>query len=177
MSQSIGGVIEPIIRAHAFNLVYAQKLVEDLTPEQMTAVPGPGHENHPAFTLGHLCTGAAMVANGLGVACELPEGWTDLFQRRGPNDRRLPESTEYPAKDVLLAELERLHHLTADGLRRATAESFAKECNWRLGKWLPTDIDAKLFMCVGHELMHLGQLAAWRRAMGLPAAMAALPTL
>ncbi|MCB9858537.1 MAG: DinB family protein [Phycisphaerales bacterium] len=168
-----------IERALAFHLVYARQLVEDLTHEQMCSVPGPGHENHPAFTLGHLCTGADMTAEDVGMKRDLPAGWQDLFERRGPNDRRLPDaaSADYPKKTELLAELERQHARIVDGLRRTTSERFGSLTKWRLGRWLPTQLDALLFMCVSHESMHLGQLAAWRRAMGLPAAMASLPAM
>jgi hypothetical protein len=163
--------------AYAFNLVYAAKLVADLDAAQMVAVPGRGHENHPAFTLGHLCVAAAMVAEDSGAGRDLPGGWTELFERRGPSDRRLPDADAggYPPKRALLAELERQHGRALAGLDRAGSERLAARAQWRLDLWLPTELDAAMFMCVTHEALHLGQLAAWRRAMGLPAAMAALP--
>jgi len=163
--------------AYRFHLVYAAKLVEDLDPEQMVTVPGPGHENHPAFTLGHLCAGASMVAEDFTITPDLPPGWAELFGRAGPNDRRLPDTDaeKYPPKSELLAELERQHEHALAGLERASTEQLATPQRWRLGLWLPTTRDAAMFMCITHEALHLGQLAAWRRAMKLPAAMAALP--
>ena len=45
-------IIETIILQYDFNLAYAKAFVQDLTDEQMTIVPAPGLDNHPAFTLG-----------------------------------------------------------------------------------------------------------------------------
>ncbi len=45
---------------------------------------------------------------------------------------------------------------------------------WRFDGTLPTLADAAVFLAVTHEAQHLGQLAAWRRALGLPSALAAL---
>lgn len=160
-------------RAYAFNLDYARQLVADLDPQQMTHVPGPGHENHPTFTLGHLCTGAALAAAWLGVPRDLPEGWDVLFERRGPSDRRLPDDgAEWPSKEALLAELARQHARVIAALRAAPPAKLAKLAEWRLDAWMPRMLDGLGFLLVGHEMMHLGQLAAWRRAMQLPAAMA-----
>jgi hypothetical protein len=53
--------IEYIIKQYHFNLEYARALVQDLTNDQMTVIPTNGLENHPAFTLGHLISGSALV--------------------------------------------------------------------------------------------------------------------
>ncbi len=47
-------MIEPLLANYSLNLRYAQVLVEDLADGDMTCSGGPGLENHPAFTLGHL---------------------------------------------------------------------------------------------------------------------------
>ena len=39
----------------------------------------------------------------------------------------------------------------------------------------PTVAGAALFLAVTHEALHLGQVAAWRRARGLPSALAGMP--
>jgi hypothetical protein len=57
--------IPSIIAQYDFNFQWAKKLVEDVNDNQMTASPFPGFENHPAFTLGHLVTGSAMMAEDL----------------------------------------------------------------------------------------------------------------
>ena len=39
---------------------------------------------------------------------------------------------------------------------------------------MPTLGDAVVFFAVSHEAMHLAQVAAWRRARGLPSALASV---
>ena len=165
-----------IIRSYQFNLKYAHELVADINDAMMCTSPGKGFENHPAFTLGHLVTAAALTVKYLGGSYKLPQGWEELFRRKGPGDSRLPElnSDLYPKKEVLLAELTQ-QHLTVEELITDLDENRFKEpAHWRFDDHMPTLGDLLYFMCVSHEAMHLGQLAAWRRAMNLPSALANL---
>jgi len=170
------------IRLYAWNLRYAKALVSDLSETQSTEGSGPGLENHPAWTLGHLASASDMLAEDLGLERDLPEGWRELFERRGPGDPRLPESEQdaYPPIEALLAELERQHLRVERAWREKLAEQATGESaldaplKWRFCDALPTLSDAVMFFAVSHEAMHLGQLAAWRRARGLPSALASL---
>ncbi len=165
-----------IEKQYAFQLDYARRLVADLDEEQVTTTGGPGLENHPAFTLGHLVTGAWYTLRALGQDVALPAGWMKLFGREGPSDRRLPESEDsaYPSVKKILEELERLHERTISVLQSADAGFLAEPLEWRLDSWMPSRLDAVVFLMTGHESLHLGQLAAWRRGMRLPAAMATM---
>ena len=163
-----------IINQYDFNLIYAKKLVEDLTDLQMTITPFPGFENHPAFTLGHLVTGSAMMADDLGGTFLIPEGWADLFLRKGPGDPRLPSPDYklYPPKKNLIDELERQHEKVKTLLLSIDEKKLSEKIKWRFNNYMPTVLDLAIFMCINHEAMHLGQLAAWRRAMKLKSALA-----
>lgn len=163
-----------LIRQLNFNLRYAESLVADLDEAQMCAVPGPGLENHPAFTLGHLATGANLMVEDLGAGSDIPELWVERFQRRGPGDPRLPEPGANPGKAELLAELKRQHDRLKAAILAFPAERWQEPFSWRFKTYMPTTADLALFLCVNHEAMHLGQLAAWRRGMGLPSALATL---
>lgn len=171
--------MESAIRLYGWNLQYAKALVEDLSASQWTESCGPGLENHPAWTIGHLVTGSNILAEDLGLARDLPEGWSGLFERRGPGDPRLPDPNPavYPPMEKLVAELERQHLRVEAAWRvKMTEESksgtaLTEPFVWRYGDVLPTLNDAVLFLAVSHEAMHLGQLAAWRRALGLPSAL------
>lgn len=171
-------IVNSICTQLDFNLAFAKRLVEDLTPEQMKAVPGKGFENHPAFTLGHLVSAMSlMVIDDFKDSRKpgfMPEGWRELFLRRGPGDPRMPEEdiTKYPSKEELLSELERKHNIFKDKLQKMTDEELMKEDKWRFSNYFPTFIELALFMSANHEAMHLGQLSAWRRAMGLDSALA-----
>ena len=162
-----------IIRQYDFNLVFAKKLVDDLTNEQMTVKPSQGFENHPAFTLGHLVTGTAMTIEELGGKYEIPDGWDELFLRNGPGDPRLPseDKNKYPRKDELLEELEKQHEVLKQKLLEIEDKKLDEKIQWRFTNHMPTLLDFVVFMCINHEAMHLGQLSAWRRAMGLPSAL------
>ena len=168
--------IESIIKQYDFNLEYARALVQDLTNDQMTIIPTTGLENHPAFTLGHLVSGSALLAEDLGASFEMPEDWADLFLRKGPGDPRKPDpdKSKYPSKHLLLKELEDQHNKVINLLNNLDKRKLSESIKWRFCNYMPTLLDIVVFMCINHEAMHLGQLAAWRRAMGLNSALGTL---
>ena len=168
--------IESIIKQYDFNLKYAQALVEDLSEDQMTILPAKGLENHPAWTLGHLVSGSAGLAVDLGDLFTMPDGWEEIFLRKGPGDPRKPDTdkSKYPTKQQLLSELEKQHNKVKKLLAACDSSSLDKRIKWRFNNHMPTLRDVVIFMCTTHEAMHLGQLAAWRRAMNLPSALATL---
>ncbi|HCS20319.1 MAG TPA: hypothetical protein DIW47_07125 [Bacteroidetes bacterium] len=165
-----------IIKQYDFNLAYAFALVQDIPDEQMTIIPEFGLENHPAWTLGHLISGSAGIAEDLGAKFEMPDKWADLFLRKGPGDPRKPDSdkSKYPSKELLLHELEHQHTKVKKLLTNINDIALDKKIKWRFSNQMPTLKDLTIFMCITHEAMHLGQLAAWRRAMELPSALATL---
>ena len=174
--------MESALRLYAWNLKYAAALVRDLSEAQCTESAGPGLENHPAWTIGHLASGSDLLAEDLGVERGLPEEWRRIFERRGPGDPRLPDpdGSAYPSMAELLAELERQHSRVERAWRAKLAEAgpagggLEAPIGWRFSDALPTLGDAALFLAVSHEAMHLGQLAAWRRARGLSSALNSL---
>ena len=165
-----------IINQYDFNLAFAKQLVKDLSVEQMTMSSGKGLVNHPAFTLGHLVSGSAMMAEDLGGSFSMPDGWKELFLRKGPGDSTLPEENAelYPKKDELLNELERQHNLVKQIAINYPMKKWSEPFKWRFSAYMPTMLDLFTFMCTNHEAMHLGQLSAWRRAYDMPSALARL---
>ena len=166
-------MIDAVLANFAWNLEYARELVADLTDEECRESGGPGLENHPAWTLGHLVTGVNLHARGLGLPDDLPEGWRDLFERRGPGDPRLPSQQHalYPSRDELLAELARQHDRVNTAWGDVSPTEWNRREDWAFGRELPTFAAGAVFMLLTHEALHLGQLAAWRRARGLPSAL------
>jgi len=161
-----------IYQAYDFNLTMARELVADVPEEMMARPGGPGLENHPAFTLGHLADAAGMTVDYLGGEYEAPEGWMELFRRKGPGDPRHPDpEASYPDKETLLVALER-HHLEVKTLIGAKTEAeLSAHVQWRFSDHLPTLFELLHFMCLTHEALHLGPLSGWRRAMGLESAL------
>ncbi len=166
-------MLESVLNEYAFNLDYAGLLVADVPDELMCRSGGAGHENHPAFTLGHLVIGSAIAAEILGLERGVPDGWAELFERQGPTDRRLPPDDPglYPPKGELLEELGRQHKRVAAAIKAADAATLDRPHEWRMDRWMPNVAGVLTFLCTAHEAMHIGQLAAWRRAMGLPSAL------
>ncbi|MDQ3111786.1 MAG: DinB family protein [Bacteroidota bacterium] len=169
-------MVAEIIRQLDFNLAYAKKSVEDVSELQMTIKPSAGLDNHPAFTLGHLTTAYANLMNNLTGEFILADGFKETFLRTGPGDPTLPnqDAAAYPSKEKLLAEMDRQHQRLVDHLLRMDEKKLKENFEWRFSSFLPTYLDRIMFLCVNHYAMHLGQLAAWRRAMGLPSALGAL---
>jgi len=168
---------DDVLRAYAWNLAYARELTADLTLEQWTHHGGPGLENHACWTIGHLVTGSDILAEDLGLERTVAEEWRALFERRGPGDPRLPsrDSSEYPPGEEVLAELARQHVRVAARWRSMSDAELAEPLSWRFCGHFPTLRGAALFLAITHEASHLGQLAAWRRALGLPSALGRMP--
>lgn len=165
-----------LIKLYHFNLLYANELVIDVDEDLMTHSPGKGFENHPAFTLGHLVSAAALTSKYLGGPFELSPSWEQLFKRKGPGDPRLPNKHKelYPKKEELLKELARQHKMVEGLILDLDENKLQEKAQWRFDTYMPTKSDLLYFMCVTHESMHLGQLAAWRRAMNLPSSLGRL---
>ncbi len=165
-----------ILLGYRFGLKYAVNLVEDVPDELLHRSFGVGLENHPGFTLGHLTIAAALTAKYLGGPYNVPQGWDDLFRRTGPGDLRLPASdgSSLPPKDSLITELTRQHEIVEQRIRQLEYDHFEKPLKWRFDQHFPTLSDMLTFMCITHEAMHLGQVAAWRRAGGFESSLARL---
>lgn len=149
---------------YRFNLDSARSLVRDLTPEQMVAQP-QGLINHPAWSLGHLTLIADYLATLLGHESQAPAGWGKTFATGGTPSGVL---ADYPSKDELLAALAAQHERTTGAVLQADPTWFTTpHAIAPFRKNFPTQGDLAMFMMTSHEMDHLGQMAAWRRAMGL----------
>ena len=162
-----------LTNALEFNFRYTEELVSDIPEEVLFEGAGPGLENHAGFTLGHLVTALSLSIKYLGHDYDVSEEWDLLFRRKGPGDPSLPisDASKYPSSKIILLELQR-KTLTLISLINALEEhEFEKEFTWRFNEYFPTLLDLLSFMCIEHYAMHLGQLAAWRRAKGYDSAL------
>ena len=157
-------MIQHLLFAYEMNLKRAVQIVDDLGDEQMAAQPS-GLVNHPAWTLGHLGATSNSLAGMLGLPSTFPEAWRDSFRMGG-----IPSGNvaDYPAKAELVAQLRAQHERVAQAVATAGAEQLGQPTpNPRLRERFPTVGDFMVTLMTDHEANHLGQLAAWRRAMGL----------
>lgn len=161
-------MIDYVTFVYGFNLGYAKMLVEDLSAEQVVAQPG-GVINHPAWSLGHLAVASNYLGKFLGLESSLPEGWAETFKIGGEPSGDL---ADYPPMDEILDELREQHARNAEAVKHVDAARFAEPhpIEARRNRF-PTVGDQVVFLMTAHEMDHLGQLAAWRRAMGLGSAL------
>ncbi len=124
--------------------------------------------NHPAWSLGHLVVSADHLGQILGLESNLPDGWNKPFVAGGEPSGDL---AAYPTKAELLNALKAQHARNTDAAKNADVATFgAPHPNEGTRKYFPTVGDQVTFLMTGHEMGHLGQIAAWRRAMGLGSA-------
>jgi hypothetical protein len=158
---------EQLLTAAAANLDYARRLVADIPEENMAVQPAPGM-NHAAWVLGHLAyVFDSMIAVWDQKPSMSPE-WKQLF-----NVLSQPEAdrSKYPSKAALWDAYEKAYQRIVDVVSRASEADFAREFpNPKLRPMLPTVGVAMIHILTSHQGQHLGQLSAWRRAQGLPAA-------
>jgi hypothetical protein len=159
-------MFELIFPVFSLNLTYANRLAADIAEEQMCLQPVAGRMmNHPAWIIGHLAWVADNGVVFLGLERATPAEWKELF---APSSKPLPERERYPAKPVLLRALADAHLRLADTVTKAAPEVLAGLPPERMRRAFPTVKHALAGLMTSHESVHLGQLSAWRRAMGLP---------
>ena len=157
-------MVQHVVFVYGINLKFAKGLVADLTAEQMCQQPH-GVVNHPAWSLGHLAASKVGLLRLLGHDASLPEGWGEAFKTGG-----IPSSdpSGFPSKDELLSTLESLHDRVTTVVKASDSATLATpHPHEGTRKHFPTIGDMVAFLMTSHEMDHLGQLAAWRRAMGL----------
>lgn len=161
-------MFEYVLHTYAMNLGLAKRLVRDLSDEQMCQQPH-GLVNHPAWSLGHLAVTGEYLGKLLGVPSDLPEGWQDIFKTGGTPSS---DKSGFPGKDEMLRVIAQQHARIAEWVSNADPATFSQpHPNEKTRAHFPTIGDVTVFLLTAHEMDHLGQIAAWRRAMGLgPAA-------
>jgi hypothetical protein len=107
---------------------------------------------------------AAGVA--LGLTSELPAGWPETFKTGGTPS---PDKSVFPGKNEILGVLEAQHARVAHALSTADPAVLGTPAHEKRRAHFPTVGDFAIFLMTAHEMDHLGQIAAWRRAMGLGA--------
>jgi hypothetical protein len=158
-------MLDSAIQVNQFLVGYARMLLGDIAEERMTEQPLPG-VNHPAWVLGHLTLTTDGALAALGAQKVLPEEWRPLF--KGGSTPSAAHGT-YPSKDELLRAFEQGYERVRQRAASATAADLARpNPNERVRERLPTVKDLVAFLLTGHVGVHLGQLSAWRRMIGLP---------
>lgn len=147
--------------SHNFNS--ARRLSNDLPDERLAEQPA-GIRNHAAWTLGHLSVGADYALQFLKRPTHADAWKAKCDYGSTPTDRR----SDYPSKSELLGMLEAQQVRVA----QAVEADFESTLNVampvaELKTDYPTVDRFVAYLLSNHPSYHLGQLTAWRRAMGL----------
>lgn len=154
-----------ILSSLSLHMKTLRELVGDLDDAQMTRQP-PGVPNHPAWTLGHIAFSFQGIGEEIGLDPWLPEDWAERF---GTGSTPVGDAGTYPAKRELLDTLADAEKRLCERLLAMDDAALSSPLpDEQIRKVLPTLGHAVLHVLVGHTAAHLGQLAVWRRAMGLP---------
>ena len=150
---------------YAHTLAYAKHLLADVADEQMNEQPVT-KLNPPVWIIGHLAITTDLGLELLGLPRAAPKEWHDLFDTGTVPS---PEPGLYPPKAEMLAGYEAAHRRLDDAVRKhARPESLDRANPFdTLRPTMPTLADLMAHLLTTHEATHLGQLSAWRRAMGL----------
>ena len=167
--------IGPMIAASArLGLDYAERLLKDVRPDQFARHARIGQteieSNHPAFIYGHLSLYAPRVIQQTGgdSAAFLPPS---EFEQRFSKDAQCVDDADgsiYPPMDQVTSVMLAGYRAAAEALENAADDVFERENpNEVMRSKFPTNGAMLGFYVGGHFMLHMGQMSAWRRAMGM----------
>ena len=149
------------------NLDYGQRLVADLSEDQMCQQPCPPDRqpaNHPAWALCHLNVYLPVI-QGLIKGEEFEDPKPHRF---GMDSRPELDRSIYPSREEIVRTFVDGHE-EIDRLLAAVGPEILEQ-PVRLPRWqnlMPTAAHALPYLMLVHENIHLGQISAWRRIQGM----------
>jgi hypothetical protein len=157
---------ERIVTLYAFTLAMCERLMADVSQEEMERQPTAG-VNPPAWILGHLAICTDFAQQLMGRPTRLPKTWHEEF---GPGTSPLSTTHAYPSRDELLDALRGGHAEVVAALATLDAATLSAPNPLSgmpfLQQTLPTAGDLLAHLMTTHEAAHLGHLSNWRRQMG-----------
>lgn len=173
MSRSLGNTIADSLQ---LSLGYAERLLKDVSAEQFARFAAPGGQtvesNHAAFVYGHLSLYAPRILEALGKdAPAIPDGFEANFSK----DAKCIDDADgkiYPTMDEITTFFFAGYRAVAEALKDADDSVFQKPnpTGGRMTELFPTIGSMHNFYVGGHMMIHMGQVSAWRRMLGLGAA-------
>lgn len=157
-------MIDGLLYGYGRNLEYLERLCADLDDTSAARQAAPGM-NHPLWVLSHLNNYHTVIA-GVALGETFPDPKNAPFGMGS-----IPENPASPYKPLatLLADFRAGHQLVEKTLRAQDQSIWKRPVT--LERWqqnMPTAEKALPYLMLVHENQHLGQLSAWRRALGLP---------
>lgn len=175
MDRSLGNVIADSLQ---LSLSYAERLLKDVPADKFARFATPGGQlvesNHPAFVYGHLSLYGPRILDQLGrgsATVTIPPRFMELFSKDAKcvDD---PAGTLYPSMQEITERFSAGYKAASSVLREISDEALNQPnpLPAPMSERFPTLGSLQTFYCGGHLMMHLGQISAWRRMMGLPPA-------
>jgi hypothetical protein len=154
-------------KLYGIMLGLCKRQTNDIDDSKLADLPAPG-VNHPAWILTHLAICTDFACQLLGQAPKCPREW---HQRCGPGSQLSSERSFYASKHDLVAALEAGQARVSEAVGRASEEDLSKLHGVPMAfvrNSFPAVGDLVAHLMTTHTGYHLGQLAIWRRMMGLP---------
>ncbi|TVP99349.1 MAG: DinB family protein [Planctomycetaceae bacterium] len=175
MSVASACQIGPMIADSArLGVAYAQRLLAGIPADRfarLATVDGHAIEsNHPAFIFGHLSLYPSRIVSELGAdaaTIEPSDEYVRWFDHRAAcvDD---PDGGIYPPMDEITERFFAAHALAIEVLQAADDSRFVVENpNEAMRAKFATIGSMHGFYVGGHLMLHIGQLSAWRRMIGL----------
>jgi len=156
-------MIEELVGSFETSVEFVKKSVADLSEEQMVLQP-PEVPNHGMWTLGHVIFSCQGMAVELGAEPWLPDDWESTF---GYGSVPSSDLSRYLTKAEMLQFLDDSVSRLCDSIRTADESVLRKAVS---DETLPTMGHMLLHVVAAHTGYHAGQLAVWRRGIGMPSA-------
>lgn len=175
----MGAIAQTLTAPHAPLVMYAEKLLVGVKPDQFARQPrgkdGIINTNHPAFIYGHLSIYPTMILGIAGVesaGLTNPDGFDALFTHETicKDD---PAGSIYPPMEAITSHFFKAYNTLFEKVAELSDEHLAAP-HGQEGEFFqkfPSRAAVIAFMAGPHPFIHIGQMSAWRRCMGLGPAM------
>jgi hypothetical protein len=149
-----------------FSYEWIKPLADDVADAPLTS-PTPGLGNHPLWIMGHLVFSSSGLLSMISGETNPYERWKSLFEG---GTQPVANTAHYPAYSEVLNAYDATHQSAIELLARLT-DSKLEERPPAVWEALRDDPDfqtiGKIFLFIAmHEMLHRGQLADARRALG-----------
>ncbi len=150
---------------------YAQSLVKDVPEGRFAHMPHPTM-NHPAFCLGHLSLYPDQILRLIARKDLVADraGYGKLFQAGASC---VEQDGRYPPKHEIVNYYLKRHQVVGEALADVPDEQFRMGSPFKDKRkdYFPTIGAVVNYYLNNHHMQHLGQISAWRRAVGLSAVL------
>lgn len=173
MTRSFGNTVGDSL---SLSLGYAERLLKDVTADKFgrfaTADGRPVESNHGAFIYGHLALYAPRILKDLGrEAPAIPDGCEANFSK----DAKCVDDADgslFPPMDEITSFFFEGYRAALDAIKATDDATFQQPnpLGGGMAQKFPTLGSMHNFYVGGHIMIHMGQMSAWRRMLGLGAA-------